>query len=683
MLEEKIKSVILDKKIQIVCFDIFDTLITRPFSKPSDLFKMLDEPFSKIVGTDAIYNFSTMRVMAEKRAKEKLPKDREEVSLEEIYTELQKSFNITNSICNKMKKLEIDAEVKYCVANEPLKKLFNLAKNSGKQIVLISDMYLDESIINKIMLKNGYKGYKLYLSSTVGKCKSTGKLYRFVIKDLNVKNKDLRSIIHIGDNYNSDFKKAKKNGIRAFCTHSLLDNSQMIKDFICSKNKFLQYQNKRVKQEFPCENNNQRKKKVLLYSHELSFSGAPKSLLRICKVLIKNGYEVEVWSLYDGPLKKNYNELGVKVVICDFYNADYYYAMKTFDMCIVNTAFSYKFYYMIKNFIPTIWYIREATNLKDMFEVYGGLKEIFEKSTDIVCVSEYARDIIVKKSYNSSVEIIRNCIEDEYDGDKKKFDKNNVVFASLGTIEPRKGYDILYKAFKLLPKTYKKRVKFRIAGRKMDFCKYWAEDIIRKFNKSKNFEFFYEIVDKKKLKDFYKTTDVILVPSRDESCSLVAIEGAMNAKPLIVTKNVGAQYLVKNEENGYIVKTSSPRDLAKVIKKILDKSADEIEKMGDVSRKIYEENASMKSYEKTIIDMIQKKILTSEKKEFKLSVGEVFDSKDFDFKLLLNSTISNRSNSLKKALREFNGIRKQQGLKIALILLFRKIKKKLRLNKKI
>ena len=43
---EKLKKEIIDEKTQVVSFDIFDTLIMRPFWNPIDLFTFLNKYFS-------------------------------------------------------------------------------------------------------------------------------------------------------------------------------------------------------------------------------------------------------------------------------------------------------------------------------------------------------------------------------------------------------------------------------------------------------------------------------------------------------------------------------------------------------------------------------------------------------------------------------------------------------------
>ena len=92
--------------------------------------------------------------------------------------------------------------------------------------------------------------------------------------------------------------------------------------------------------------------------------------------------------------------------------------------------------------------------------------------------------------------------------------------------------------------------------------------------------------------------DVIVVASRDESCSLVALEGAMLSKPLIVTENVGAKYIVK-EDNGFVVKADDAIGLSNAMRKMIDHK-ENLSYMGEKSRAYYEQYASMEVYTRSM-----------------------------------------------------------------------------------
>lgn len=110
---------------------------------------------------------------------------------------------------------EIELELRYCYARKTGKQLFEYAKSQGKSIILVSDMYLSQEIIKRILSKNGYSGYqRLFVSNECHCTKRTGSLFDFVKKEM--QQKSAASFIHVGDNIQSDYIMPKKKGWRAF-----------------------------------------------------------------------------------------------------------------------------------------------------------------------------------------------------------------------------------------------------------------------------------------------------------------------------------------------------------------------------------------------------------------------------------------------------------------------------------
>lgn len=210
---EKLKKEIIDEKTQVVSFDIFDTLIMRPFWNPIDLFTFLNKYFREINKIETGIDFSKIRVEAEKVARQNLAKNnnkREEITLDEIYQEIQKLINVDNDIIDKMKNKEQELEIRFCTTRKVAKEIYELAKYLGKKVICTSDMYLPIETIKKIINKNGYYVEKIYLSSEIGLTKFHKDLYDYVAKDLKI---EPSKIVHIGDNYFSDYENALKSGI--------------------------------------------------------------------------------------------------------------------------------------------------------------------------------------------------------------------------------------------------------------------------------------------------------------------------------------------------------------------------------------------------------------------------------------------------------------------------------------
>lgn len=157
LLGKPFTSISIPRDVKIISFDVFDTLIIRDVPFPTDVFSMLN-PEDK--------NFKSRRIEAEKRARAESGK--EDITLEEIYKVIMSTAS--DEELKEAMELEINAELKACKANKPALTFFNKVKESGKRIIIISDMYLDCSSISTLLQNCGYNldGVNVYVSSEYG-----------------------------------------------------------------------------------------------------------------------------------------------------------------------------------------------------------------------------------------------------------------------------------------------------------------------------------------------------------------------------------------------------------------------------------------------------------------------------------------------------------------------------------
>ena len=187
---------------QVFSFDVFGTLIFRPFSDPTDLFFILGERFG-------ILDFKNKRVLAERRAREKKYKKEGhyEVTLKEIWTELS---SVTSISIDEGMSAEIETELDLCFANPFMLDVWKRLSETGKKLIIVSDMYMPESFISRLLEKNGFTGAeKIYVSCEHNINKYEGKIYSKVLDEIGSGEK----IIHIGDDPRSDVMMAEKAGI--------------------------------------------------------------------------------------------------------------------------------------------------------------------------------------------------------------------------------------------------------------------------------------------------------------------------------------------------------------------------------------------------------------------------------------------------------------------------------------
>lgn len=205
---EKLKKDIYDA--DVVSFDMFDTLITRPFLDPKDLFKLMNKEFNEMFDSNGLMLFSMLREDAESYARK--IKNYQEVTLDEIYDYIVDLYKLDRKKVLKLKELEIELEYKFCKRRNNAYYLYELAKHLNKKVIVTSDMYLPHNVIEKILKDNGYEELdKIFLSNEYSASKSDGTLFKYLLEEYKDKN-----ILHIGDNYISDVEMANQNNIKGF-----------------------------------------------------------------------------------------------------------------------------------------------------------------------------------------------------------------------------------------------------------------------------------------------------------------------------------------------------------------------------------------------------------------------------------------------------------------------------------
>lgn len=195
-------------KYDVISFDVFDTLLFRPFTSPYDAFILLQKKYG-------VLNFEKIRKMAAQRAFErnKTVLGIREISIRDIYEEIhqQTGIDIDEGINN-----EIQLEKDICYANEYMLTVFNLLKSQKKKIIAVSDMYLPKEVVLELLESNGFVGFdSVYVSSEYGYGKNDG-LFLNVCNDFKG-----NAIVHIGDNKQKDFVMPQKVGIDSILYRSV------------------------------------------------------------------------------------------------------------------------------------------------------------------------------------------------------------------------------------------------------------------------------------------------------------------------------------------------------------------------------------------------------------------------------------------------------------------------------
>lgn len=390
------------KKHEIISFDIFDTLLIRPYVKPTDLFLHIEKLY-KIEG------FHKNRILAEKSARGKYI-DYEEITLNQIYEEIDDKYK-------RFKEIEIELEERILTTHKENKEIYDYALRIGKKIIIVSDMYLPKNVIEKILTKNNYTNYyKLYLSSELNLTKASGNLYKYIIDDLKVAPS---SIMHIGDNFHSDFNNPKLYKIDSVYIEKIID------DFL--------------------ENNIRAKKLLNENENNIAVSimlgiSAFSSLNNFNKNENKeNNYWRNFGFIYGGPavfsymnwLKKQIIKENIKEVI--FVARDGYSLKKVFDIIkpeYIKTHYIYApriIYYLIA---LDFKYYNLGDSVKSVLEYYKDKDEYLQKNTPNINSATQGYKFIL-----SNIEIYKNLAKQEYQNYKEYIEKFNIDKDNIGIVD--------------------------------------------------------------------------------------------------------------------------------------------------------------------------------------------------------------------------------------------------------
>jgi predicted HAD superfamily hydrolase len=221
------------EKVETVTFDIFDTLLHRRVSAPTDVFELVRAFFldKEIMfdAHDAIVNFPHIRRLAESTARDARINNfggDPEVTLDEIYEALQELARLDKTSTLEIKKAELYFESLVIYRSLQGKKYYDAAIRHKKRIFYISDMYLSQNYLKGLLEKNGYivdNLNQIYVSCAHRINKHSGKLFSYFLEENNL---PAHSCLHIGDNKIADIRQPKSLGINVhFANWSRVDNT--------------------------------------------------------------------------------------------------------------------------------------------------------------------------------------------------------------------------------------------------------------------------------------------------------------------------------------------------------------------------------------------------------------------------------------------------------------------------
>ena len=339
---------------------------------------------------------------------------------------------------------------------------------------------------------------------------------------------------------------------------------------------------------------------VLLVSHELSLTGAPLTLLYAARAIRESGGFPVVVAPEDGPLREEFVRAGIAVII-DASLRDNHFLFerfaRNFDLAIVNTSVLQGVVRQLSAIpiLRTIWWAHESELLTSSLKDLPG---VFWDRVRLLCVSEYARTFLPP---GMQADLLRYGIPDEASGEGAERSPRPLTFVVSGTIEPRKGQDVLVDAVAMLSPEIRAQCRFVLAGKLWDLHRDFWSRIQAKMTDLPQIEY-VGLLDHDANIDLIRNADVLLCCSRDESVSIVVMEAAMLSKPSIISDRVGAAEFL-DEDACFIFQSGNASALAAQISEAYARR-DDLLRMGAAARRHFDQKMTFERFAQELLALV-------------------------------------------------------------------------------
>ncbi len=347
-----------------------------------------------------------------------------------------------------------------------------------------------------------------------------------------------------------------------------------------------------------CEGMFSAKRKVLLITYGLSYTGAPIALFDMARILKRNGYYPVITCAYDGELREEIVKAGIPVVIeaqLNRKNRMIWNWVESFDFIVLNTLDARNLLTELNDCgKEVIWWLHEA----DMSYQYVTDMELIKnigKNIHVYTVGHMPYDSYFKHTGNKDIKMLLYGVEDI---DKK------TIFAVIGMVSYRKAQDIFIEAVRSLTQDERKRAEFWIIGATNE-AEYYKE-IRTQANMHSEIKLM-DAMPRSELERVSKQIDVLVCPSRSDPMPIVVTEFMRDGKTCIVSDMVGTSSYLKDEVSGLICKTEDVQSLTEKMRWVFNHS-NQLEKIGQNARKLYEENFKMEVFENNLLQILKKDI---------------------------------------------------------------------------
>ena len=347
---------------------------------------------------------------------------------------------------------------------------------------------------------------------------------------------------------------------------------------------------------------------ILIISHDLTRSGAPKIVYEMASLLKGKGHFVVVACPTDGDYRPLLQELGVPVIVDSLLLTRHDSVLdfaKNFDRVITNTVVTWPAVLQLANSVDVYWFLHENELVEEIARSTPLLqaalalaKGVWVGSARTQRTIERFRAGVISLEYGldawprAETEAVELAVQSA--------PERPVSVAVLGSFEPRKGQDLAVESARSLYRTIGSSCEFRLFGRVLD--EEFHAVLLEAARGAPNIFIGGELTGEGYLDELQKC-DIVLVPSRDDTLPLVSLDALRAGKVLICTPGVGTVDYLGTANSAIIASSIEVNDISSAILDAINRR-DEWPVIGREAKRVFDRHFSKRRFEQRLLECL-------------------------------------------------------------------------------
>jgi len=187
------------------------------------------------------------------------------------------------------------------------------------------------------------------------------------------------------------------------------------------------------------------------------------------------------------------------------------------------------------------------------------IRRVWRNAVSVIANSQGLKELALETDRDAKIDVIYNGVNVEDFSQKDNRENGDIIILTVARLIKRKGIDDLIRAVPAIVKEHQ-NIKVRIIGE--GNMKNELKALAQKLKVSKYIDF-RGYVPHAEISNYYLSSDIFVLPSKNEGMSNTVLEAMASGLPIITTDTGGTQELI--DGNGVIIPSEEPDAISKAV----------------------------------------------------------------------------------------------------------------------